>query len=399
MARVAPRTPVNGRSVPRKPVSHAKPPEDDETEGDDDQDVAVSPGDDIPAGRPPADALSEMLASLQGATTSRITVYRVVKNQPQSYVFECDPASFSLDDLRDKYNGGEFRLYVSKDGRLFKNMRVVVEPKQMPHHADHIAPASGMSDVLAVMRDGFAAQAAAVREAMGARSGPSPFSNMDIPAVISAVAAAVTALRPPAPPPPPDNTSTVMDAFMRGIEIATGLRESAAPADNSIGGMLRDVLKSPLMAAVVQQAATPTPPAQVPVQRLPSPPQSTIPAQSASQQQVSHAKPAEQITVDQETQMLAHYLGFLTQKAKSGADPALYADIVLDNVPDQQLTELLNKGDGLLDYLVQVCPPVGDHREWFASMLESINGALSEEQPESPNATDTEASLIPGDAA
>lgn len=390
---------VNGtRVVARKQVSHAKPPEEDD-DPDDDQDVSVSPGDDVPAGRPPVDSLSEMLASLQGATSSRITVYRVVKNQPQSYVFECDPASFSLDDLRDKYNGGEFRLYVSKDGRLFKNMRVVVEPKQMPH-VDHMAPAStGMSDVLAVMRDGFAAQASAMREAMAAaKPAPSPFSMMDIPAIITAIAGAVTALRPPSPPVVAESTGKAIDMFMQGLQLARELREDAGPQDSSIGGMLRDVLKSPIVAAAVQSATQPASP-QAP--RLPNPAVAT--SQPA---QVSHAKPAApQPTPQPENQVLAYYLGFLVGKAKSGADASLYAELVLDNVPDAQLTPMLQRGDALIDDLIATHPPVAEHREWFVALLKEINELLeageddSSDQTGVANAVDATEVVVPGQLA
>jgi len=398
MARTAPRSPLNGKSVPRKVVSHAKPPEDDDDTDQEHPDAGAATDDEVPAGRPPVDSLSEMLASLQGATTSRITVYRVVKNQPQSYVFETDPAGFSLDDLRDKYNGGEFRLYVSKDGRLFKNMRVVVEPKQMPHLAEHMAPANGMSDVLAVMRDGFAAQAAALREAMAASRPASPFSMMDIPAIITSIAGAVTALRPPAPPPVAgESASKAIDMFMQGLQLARELREDSGPVDNSIGGMLRDVLKSPIVAAAVQSAAQTQQPQQPP--RLPNPAAQPNPAQ------VSHAKPAApQPTAQPENQVLTYYLGFLVGKAKTGADPSLYAELVLDNVPDAQLTPMLQRGDALIDDLIGLHPPVGEHREWFVALLKEVNELL-EPVDEEPgvvdnagvsNAADATPIVVPG---
>lgn len=399
MARTAPRSPLNGKSVPRKVVSHAKPPEDDDDTEQEHPDAGAAADDEVPAGRPPVDSLSEMLASLQGATSSRITVYRVVKNQPQSYVFETDPAGFSLDDLRDKYNGGEFRLYVSKDGRLFKNMRVVVEPKQMPHHVEHMAPANGMADVLAVMRDGFAAQATALREALAAsRPAPSPFSNMDIPAIITSIAGAVTALRPAiAPAAPVESTSKAIDMFMQGLALARELREDAAPNDNSIGGMLRDVLKSPIVAAAVQSAAqTPAHPQPA---RLPNPAAAT--PQPAT---VSHAKPAvPQPTQAPEQQLLSYYLGMLVGKAKVGSDPSLYAELVLDNLPDEQLSPMLARGDALIDDLVQLHPPVGEHREWFVALLKEINELLApEEEPGvvenvgGPNAADATPIVVPG---
>lgn len=396
---------VNGVARRKPPVSHAKVgPDPDDDNDDNGDDAEVSP-DDAPLVKPPVDSLSEMMTSLQGATTSRITVYRVVKNQPLSYVFETDPASFSLDDLRDKYNGGEFRLFVAKDGRLWRNMRVVVEPKQVIHNGqDPAPPTSNMTDVLAIMRDGFAQQAAALRELVAGRPTSSPFANLDLPAIITAAAAAITALRPPpAPVPPPaaDNSERALDMFMRGLEIARSLNENSGPADNSLGGMFREALRSPIVQAAVQSAlqpAQPTKPA------LPAPGGTVIPAQPVrppEQPQVSHAKPPE-IAVEPEQDMLTYYLGFLVKKAQGGADPSLYADIVLDNVPDQQLIAMVNRGDALIDDFIKAHPPVAEHRDWFLSLIKSVNDAVSDEAAEQgvlPHAADAASIVVPGDAA
>lgn len=356
-------------------VSHAKNPPAEEEDPPADNGAV----DDVAAGPAPTDALSEMMAGLAGATNSRVCIYRIVKNQPPSYVAECDPASFSLDDLRDKYRGGEFRLYIMKEGKLWKNMRVSVEPP--PHDAAPAAVSSGMSDVLAVMRDGFQAQAAAMRELAAAPRAASPFAGMDVPAVITAVAAAITALRPPppppAPPPPPDRS---VDMLIQGIQLATDLREGAAPADNSIGGMLRTFLQSPLVAQAVQAAASPPAP---PVSHAKLPPPPHPPAQLPPPQAPTAPQPTSQPT-EQQTTMLHYYYGLLCQKAAAGADPTLYAEIVLDNVPDETLDMLLTRQPTPLDALIAEFPPAAQHREWFAQLIDTLMQAMTDEEEHEP---------------
>lgn len=375
-----PRPSTRQRSTPMTLVSHAKTAmEEPET--------AAATEEDVPAGPAPADALSEMMSGLQGAANSRISIYRIVKNQPPSYVAECAPESFSLDDLRDKYRGGEFRLYIMKDGRLWKNMRIFVEaPVVQPSESIH-QPQSHLSELLAVMRDGFAAQAAALREA-APRSGAvsSLLDGQNLPAVITAITGAIVALRPPAPPAPPpqqDNTSTALDMFMEGLRMARELREEggAAPADNSIGGMLREVLRSPLMAQAVQAATikpvVPTPPATA---RLPPPqPQASAEATQPTQQPPS---------AESSMSMLTHYYAMLCQKAAAGADPTLYAELVLDNVDDETLNGLLTKQPTPLDALIAEYPPAAAHREWFASLIDTLMSAMTEEsEPSSDQAS------------
>lgn len=380
-----PRGPGRPRAKPQLVVSHEKTVVDEEA-------GAAQADEDVSAGPPPVDALSEMMSGLQGAANSRISIYRIVKNQPPSYVAECAPESFSLDDLRDKYNGGEFRLYIMKDGRLWKNMRIFVEAPVRATTEVHQAASSGLGDVMALMREGFAAQAAAIRET--ATRGSSPLlSNMDLPAIITAVSGAIVALRPPAPPPviapPPseDSASKAIDMFIQGITLARELREDASPVDNSIGGMLRSVLQSPLMAQAVQAATTSTPaqparPAQ-PRPALPAPPPPPTPAQPEGS----------------DMNMLHYYYGVLCQKAASGADPVLYAELVLDNVDDDTLNTLLTKQPTPLDALIAEYPAAAPHRDWFAKLIDTLMSAMSEEQADEPASAATAINGAHPDAA
>jgi len=400
--------PLNGR---RPGVSHAKPPATEVDEEHDDESPSASVTEEVPAGPAPVDSLSEMMSGLQGANTARIHVYRIVKNQPPAYVFECDPTTFSLDDLRDKYNGGEFRLYIMKDSRLWRNMRVLVEPKQMFSGGhDPSPPAAQVADIVALMRESLAQQTAMIRDMLATRA-PSPFSGMNLPEVITAAAAAITALRPPpAPPAPPpvDTTSQALEMFMRGMEIMNNVRESAPSGDNSIGGMLRDVLRSPIVAAAVQNAIpTAARPPQPPA--LPNPQPAQVSHAKTSEGNVVAAKPTDpQPTNQQEgTKMLEYYLGFLVGKARGGADASLYAELVLDNVPDTQLTPMLARGDQLIDDLIAIHAPVSQHREWFVMLIKEINELLASEQaPDDDheqngvvNAADPTPTVVSGHAA
>src|SRR5882672_7225311 len=73
--------------------------------------------DELPDERPPgADALSVLMDELAGVGTGSVTVYRAGRNQQLGYLFKCSPEAFSLDELRDVHGGGEFRVFVTRDG-------------------------------------------------------------------------------------------------------------------------------------------------------------------------------------------------------------------------------------------------------------------------------------------
>lgn len=330
--------------------------------------------DDGLGGLPPAPAdLQAMMSDLAGAATSKVTVYRVVKNQPLAYVFACSPDAFSLDDLRDRYNGGVFQLFISRDGKLWKNPRVCVEPKHSAQSAE--AAPSATAELAAALRDGFARQAEATQALLrsSAQAARPSFAGIDIPATIAAVAAAVTALRPPPVPmmqmQQPANQNQSIDMLLKGIELARELRSDMGGGgeDPSMMTLLRDVIKSPILAQAVAAASPSSLPTQ-PKQMLQQPTSIASPAGGFARETQPRAAPPES--------MLVHYLAHLTRKAAEGGDPALYADLVLDNLDQDALISMLDRKPTAVDALIRDYPPVAQHREWFSSLVEIIRGAL-----------------------
>lgn len=334
-----------------------------------------------------ADDLQALMADLAGSSSSKITVYRVVKNQPLAYVFACTPDAFSLDELRDRYNGGEFRLFIAKDGALWKNKRIFVEPKSAQQTSE--PPPTAAAELAAAMRDGFARQAEMMQAIVRASAQPngSLFSGMDLPATITAIAAAVTALRPPpvppAPPPLQADPNQAIDMLLKGIELARDLKADAGGGDEpSLMTILRDLIRSPVLAQAVAASSAPAP-ARLQV-RPPAPGishyqlepnQVVAPALHQSFASETSAQPAAS------TNMLTQYLTLLVRKAAEGGDPALYADLVLDNVDADMLQVLLARPPSPVDALIGDHAPIAAHREWFQALVDTISEALAEPAP------------------
>lgn len=374
---------------------------------DNDLDVESTPGGEL-------DDLGVMMASLAGSSTANVTVYRVVKGQPLAYVFACTPDAFSLDELRDKYNGGEFRLYISKDGTLWKNKRVFVEPKLS---GQNVEPPSAVQELAAAMREGFAKQSEALRHVAAASAAPAAgglpsLASLDIPAIISAIAAAVTAFRPaPVPPAPAVDPSKSIDMFIQGLEIGRELRQDGGKDEPTLLGMLNNVIQSPMMAQAVASTLRPQParrappphqqiPQRVPIQQAPTPQAPPQPSASFASETVQPMNTPSELPV-------AQYLSLLCAKAQSGADPALYADLILDNIDDDTLAAVLNGQPTPVDFLADFHPPVRENRDWFDSLIATMREALDADSnneaqsgglatPSAPNASDPTASDVPG---
>lgn len=389
------------RPTPRQ-VSHAKQAAEDANATD------------VPPTPAEPDSLQSLLSELAGSATGKITVYRTGPNQKQTYVFQCAPEAFSLDDLRDRFNGGDFRLYITRNGVLWKNMTVSVEPKQSG--ASPEAPPSSSDAVLAIMREGFQKQAEVMRELVMRTAAPppppaSPLAGLNIPEMITALA---TFMRTMAPAPAQaQNPDRAIDMLMKGIELAQSLKSEGGGEEPTMLGLLRDVIKSPMLASAV--AATVAQPQAQPRPQPRPQPQPGAPAIAHQPQPApapSFAGETAPPAAPQETQpvmnpLLKQYLGLLVQKAATGADASLYADLVLDNLPDALLDQLLNAQPTTVDYLISIEPNVAPHREWFQSMIDTIILALAPEDDAqssvvntgAADASQSSASDVPGGTA
>jgi hypothetical protein len=330
-------------------------------------------------------AVLVLMSELAGVSNARVVVYRATRNKPLAYCFECSPDTFSLDDLRDKYNGGDFRVYVSRDGKPLRNLKVSVEPGKK---IEPEAPA--LSDVAIAMRDGFAQQAEVLRESLESRNSGG-ISLRDVLMQLPAIIAAWKSLQP-APPPPMEDK---IDVLLKGMEMAREFGGGGGGDSDSLMGILRDLIRSPMVAQAVQstlaqqaqkhipvapQAAqpqilspeliargnTPLPPVQWPhrPEDRAMPPASPAPVQPSEGNGMIHP-------------MLKHYLGVLVQKAADNSDPALYADVILDNAPPDQIQTLLMQRPTPVEYLIGIEPRIAQHREWFSSLMGTLFDAIT----------------------
>jgi hypothetical protein len=85
--------------------------------------------------------------------------------------------------------------------------------------------------------------------------------------------------------------------------------------------------------------------------------------------------------------MMTQYLAQLTRKAAEGGDPALYADLILDNIDVDTLQTLLNRLPSPVDALIGDYAPIAGHREWFQAMVDVIAQALAEPDPSQAQST------------
>ena len=340
------------------------------------EEVPIVEKDSVPTSQPDdalalneRDALAALMQELSGVSSARVTVYRATRNQPQAYMFACSPEAFSLDDLRDKYNGGEFRIYISRDGKPWKNMRVTVEPKVQSAQPEAPSP---IAELASAMRDGFAQQAELLREALTARPAT---PGVDINGLLQTLPSLLQSLRTLTAPPPTEAApeSKAIDMLLKGFELAKELRSEASD-DGGLLSVVRDVLKSPLLAQAVAASSASIPSTPAPIRTTVAAPV----AQPVSVPPIAPAAPTPNVTqpTGVDMQAMRRYLALLCEKAAAGSDPTLYADLILDNAPEFVIRAVLNRQPSAIDALIADYPPVAQYREFFEELIAALREAL-----------------------
>lgn len=333
--------------------------------------TVVDPGEQLdPSGDPADVALSAMMSELAGTADAKVTAYRYKKNEPLSYLFKCHPEAFSLDELRDKYNGGEFKLYIARDGGLWRTMVISVEPPARITHEMGGPPAN--ADITIAMREGFERQAKQLSDAIAALRPTQP--ALDIPALLMSATSMITALRQasepshppapaPAPPTPQASIESMISLLQKGVELGRDITPGAAGPAGDAGfiGLIRDLIRSPMLGTVLEAARAQTA-AAVPIPA--PPPRATQPAPAAVA--VPTPQPSAGVVMLTEPQ-LRWIAQQLVPKARNNSNPGLYAEYILDNAPPGQVRAFVLQPDAI-EQLVRVNPEVQIYRQWFDAL-------------------------------
>lgn len=334
----------------------------EQTELDDlEPDTGAAPADDTPDDV----AVNSLLADIAGDTSAAVTVYRSAPNQKLKYLFKCHPGDFSLEQLRDEYGGGDFRLYISKAGVLYKNVGVSVEPpRRVPEQVARQNPAPDMLEILREMQrqNMQDMQILLLKMAEAMRANTPPIDPVAMQNQLLSQLATMKSLFTKDEGP----RENPLDGILKGIELAKSLAPTPVGEANTTDVLLEAIktFGRPLAEGVARmQDAQPAQPQQIDparVQRAPGTPDT-----SKGESNVNT--------------VLKMQLKMLVKKAQAGSDPALYADLILDNIPEPQVRAFLLQPSAL-DELVKLNADVATVRPWFEQLAAEITAALDGEE-------------------
>lgn len=331
--------------------------------------------------------LSEMFEQFGGDendATFKINIYRVQEGRGElGYCFSCVPAELPiLDKIRDDYGAGKYevRVYEKTDKtRLKKRTRLVIETAKEKPDAP---PAQDMSAILTAMA---AQQQRSMEQFKELLLLQRPAAVAVAPQTsLTELITAMTGLQGMMPKPAESGN---MEMLFKGMEIMKdfagdagggrekGLYDMLIEAAKTFGGPIVEMAKNaaPMMPPGAAPALPPgatLPPGAV----LYSPPGQPGSPNPPSAHLDNPGTEEEQLNL-----MLTMQVNNLVGKAAAGADPALYADLILDSMNETQIREFIGQPD-LKGFLISVNPQVETLWPWFEKLQSEVMAGLTTEE-------------------
>ncbi|NIT36958.1 MAG: hypothetical protein GTN49_10755 [candidate division Zixibacteria bacterium] len=314
------------------------------------------------------DALEGMISEFSGAADTVVNVYRQGDGKNLSFLFRTNPGEMTggeiMERCRDNYGTGDYRIHIRQGPRLRANKPFSVEAKKEPDPATQ----SGSMDtaaIIAMMQDNnnrtmqmFSETMRALSEGLRGREQPA----FDPVAASQAMVQQLAVLQKMAKPE--DTSTKAVEMLVQGLTLAKEFAPNQGETNSS--DILLQALKTfgePLAKGVEQMQAGKTTGALA----GPHDPQTASDAEREREMGIRKM-------------MLKQQLGFLVQNAAAGKNPELYAELLLDQLGEEQVLSFVNKPDAL-DQLIAIDGNVANYRPWFEALrghILALTGATGE---------------------
>lgn len=319
------------------------------------------------------DALGSLLATIPQAQDSRVTVYRTGPNTKRAYLFQCHPAEFNLDKLREEYGGGDFQLYIKRGAKLWKCPTVTIEAPRKPVAPQaQPAPNVAVPDTERTLREFIAQQSQVMQAILGKLT-----QTQQIPdplAMVERLSSIMANMRPAQSGGGMGETLTMAGQLVEMVTKLKGEGGGVSEREPGLMDMLMKLVESPVVAQALQNAGK-----EVATRAaLPAPAAPAAPTAPAAP--VSTELQGESVGTIQDV-MIKHALGQLVGAAQIKVDPDALLDQIYRQTPPAILDTILAKPDPVA-FLAEYDQRVSEHKSWFESLLAAIRQDVqAEEKP------------------
>lgn len=312
---------------------------------------------------------------------ANVYVYKEMPDGNDAQIWKGAPDDYKLEPLTKKFGSGNYRvkIYVKGEyGNMVVKANQIIRVLLDPAEDARIEAARNPAPVNALAQHqpqySPADIAAAVAQALPKQTGP---SITDIMAMVTGL---LTAMKPELVTAPVNVPQfNPMDMFKMGVELAKNATGGGDPVDPMT--KLIETFGPPLAAHYAQSQQPVAQPAQI-VLPAPQPEMENPEMLPAARQRAAEIAAAAQLKAG---------LAFLVNQATGKRDPALYAEMVADQVPDEVIQQFLDD-ENWLAYLCQFDPRIAQHTEWFGQLRKAL-GDLYAPEPEVPDANEKSPAL------
>lgn len=318
------------------------------------------------------DAIERLHAMLGSSDNPlKIALYRALPNsRKQAYLCALEVEDFSLDEIKRRFGGGDFVVKgYDERSKLRVNQTVTIEGDPVALVPALPAPTTAPAPLdLGALARLMQENNQALLSGLATILQPAPQqSRSDI---IDDMIKMKTLFGNAAP------SSDGIENIMKGIQLARDI----TPREGGVDGMevLLETVKS--LAPAFTKALTANEPR--PQRTAPAHPQiAAQPVNSIVAQAQPAPVPVSALPEADDDMMLKFYLGILVGYAEQDRDTSLYAEVVMDNVPEEKLQELLAMPDPVA-HLGAIHPGVLAHRDWFQSLINETKSFFDLTEPD-----------------
>ncbi|MFW9874960.1 MAG: hypothetical protein ACFFG0_17780 [Candidatus Thorarchaeota archaeon] len=335
-----------------------------------------------------SEALLAVLSDIGSNDDVMVTIYRAEGHKGQhAYIKQCSPEEFSLDELRDKFGGGTFKIMVREKGRIVKggNRIIAVEKK--------IEPENNTEDILSKLlqtqeqskNNDFNGGLKAIAEMINQQNqqnqqmlimmmermnnNVSPQQQMQDTMNLLATMKQLF---------PEQRKEDSTDVLLKGIEIASRFNSEKGESStmDAIIESIRTFGKPIAEAASIhnRQLLTQTPNNLINGKEFVSS-GVQIPGNYTAQKSNKMSPNSE---VNNMKFIIVQKIKELIRQAQANKDVNIYADLIIDNLPEEQINAFINKEN----WFTEICsyvPEAAQYQAWFEKLKISINEGLTEQ--------------------
>lgn len=318
-----------------------------------------------------SDEYAELFAGLGETEGEKVLLYRIAPgSQKQGLLCRLEPGT-SVEDIPPRFGGGDYIIKRLLGGRIMKSARLFIEgeprieqPKldTSQSQAQHQAPQFDVGQLIAGMQESNKQLLAGLVQVLR----PAENSKMDMLKEMAMYKELFA-------PQQPQQQFNPVDMMLKGAELVRDLAPRS-PGESTGTDVLLEAIKSfaPMITQVVAQGTPPARP--VPAKQ----------AQLADATKSAQPQTAAQHSTEEGIDVFKHYLAMLVGFAKAGRDPMTYAEVVADQLSDEQILEIINNPN-IMDDMIALNPEVATYRPWFETVLAELKLIMGLTEPDLQN--------------